>query len=152
MIIYCVGPEESYGSKAAHQINDKYFGGSAKIIFCCKNTDILLVVENSETDAIGFVPVRNSSGGLVTDVMKFLLKSGNNSKRTVIGDLDIIVNHCLSVRPGVLLKDIKKIFSHRQGFDQCRGYLFDKGFTQEQWQEVTSTSLAAKMVSEGTVQ
>lgn len=148
MKMYCLEPEGSFGSQVADAANRRYFDGTADIALCKTNVDILAAVANAKSYAMGIVPVRNSSAGLVADVVRFWLNGDRDRPLSVIGEVDLPVHHHLLVRQGVSLRDVTRIVSHAQGLAQCEQRLSRWRFVYEQRRAVASTSLAAKMVSE----
>lgn len=67
----------------------------------------------------GIVPVENSQVGSITRCYDLLL----DSNVMVSGETLVRVTHCLIANPGVLLEDIKRVYSHPQALGQCQGYL-----------------------------
>ncbi len=70
-----------------------------------------------------FVPVENSIEGIVTQVCDLLM--GRNLH--VVGESILRIEHCLIANKGVLIKDIKTVFSHPQALAQSRKCLESLG-------------------------
>ncbi|MBI3458952.1 hypothetical protein HY061_01675 [Candidatus Azambacteria bacterium] len=146
MNIYCLGPEGSNGSQVADGVNFEHFDGTATLVLCPRNTDILTSVAQSKSSAIGIVPVHNSIGGAVVDVMNWL--NNDNHRLIVIGKIDRNIEHHLLVRQNRSLKDVQIVISHAQGLAQCKEWLSRYGFSNRHRYVVTSTSVAAQIVSQ----
>ena len=68
----------------------------------------------------GVLPVENTLGGTVYDTLDLLAM---HPELTVIGEQQVRVMHNLIVVPGTKMEDIKKVYSHPQGIQQCRAFL-----------------------------
>ena len=68
----------------------------------------------------GVLPVENTLGGTVYDTLDLLAM---HPELTVIGEQQVRVMHNLIVVPGTKLEDIRKVYSHPQGLQQCRAFL-----------------------------
>lgn len=87
------------------------------------------------------LPIENSNTGEVRRVVDMLLAG----KLVVSGIYDMPIDQCLMGIKGSKKSDIKKVISHHQALSQCDDYIIRHGYETE---EVSSTSLGAKMVSE----
>ena len=144
MQILCLGPEGTYGHQVAHQINKRYFGAQGEIVFRESHEEILVQLERAkDSDAIGVVAIRNSTAGLVMEVVRFWLKP---SPLRIMGEVDLPIHHQLLARPGVYLKEVQSVFSHPQGFAQCEQTLNTLGIGERK--SVASTAGAAKMLAD----
>lgn len=127
-----LGPVGSFG----HLASLCHFGSSAEMIPVRPQTDIFTEVEAGRAD-YGVVAIANSVQGTVRDVLERLQRT----------PLKICAELFQPVRQHLLsratLVDIKRIYSHRQPFAQCRNWLNQHLKTAEQV-EVVSTSEAAQ--------
>lgn len=80
--------------------------------------DLLAAVGKGEID-LALFPVVNFRGGIV----KTAFEAMGKYPFSLVDSLRLNIQHCLIVRPGTLLKDIKKVASHPQAFAQCGEYL-----------------------------
>ena len=88
------------------------------------------------------IPIENTlNGGVLQNID--LLQSAEN----VFADSQCVIKieHRLAVKSGADLKNIKRIYSHRQALEQCSGYLF-KNFPDACLHEAVSTSKSLEMI------
>jgi prephenate dehydratase len=65
-------------------------------------------------------PIENSLQGAITETLDLLIhESGFAIKR----EINLTVVHNLMAQPGVMLADIRKVYSHPQALGQCKGWL-----------------------------
>ena len=87
------------------------------------------------------LPVENSLAGSINQTYDLL----TDSVLHVVGEQVVRVHHNLLARPGTRLEDVKRVYSHTQGLQQCQAFLRKHGF-----EAVTAfdTAGAAKLLSE----
>ena len=90
----------------------------------------------------GVLPIENSTAGSVSEVYDLMRKYDFH----IVKSVKIQIDHCLAVKNGAELKDIKTIISHPQALTQCAEYIKKLGVKAE---NVENTAVGAKMVSEG---
>ena len=131
-----LGPEGSFG----HVASIKHFGSSATYIPIQHQMDIFIEVEASRTD-YGVVAIENTTDGVVKETLDMFSKS----------DLKICAEILLPISHNLLsnspIEEIKRIYSHRQAFAQCREWLRNNLRNVEQL-AVSSTSESARKSSE----
>ena len=90
----------------------------------------------------GVVPIENSSTGSINDVFDLLGQFGCY----IVGEQIVPVRHCLVALPDASMDTITDVYSHAQGFAQCRPFLGE----HPKWEhhEMVNTALAAKFVAE----
>jgi chorismate mutase/prephenate dehydratase len=101
--------------------------------------EVFSAVKSGESD-YGIVPIENSQSGAIGETYDLLRKYGCYIvKRTWID-----IRHCLLAKSGVLLKDIREVYSHPEGFRQSHRFLADKP-----WDLIptSNTAVAAEKVS-----
>ncbi|MFK4784523.1 prephenate dehydratase [Fusobacterium sp. MFO224] len=103
--------------------------------------DVLEAVSKGEIE-YGILPIENSSTGGITEVYD-LIRQYNCF---IIGEKIIKVDHNLLAYPGTKLEDITEVYSHPQGFAQCREF-FKKHPKMKQI-PYYNTARGAKLVSE----
>ena len=102
--------------------------------------DVFENVKNGVCD-FGVVPIENSQTGAIGEVYDLLRGFGCH----IVGQTWTPIAQCLLAKRGTKLADVREVFSHPQGFGQCRRFL-----KRQNW-DLTScrnTALAAQMVAE----
>ncbi|PKM92455.1 MAG: prephenate dehydratase [Euryarchaeota archaeon HGW-Euryarchaeota-1] len=132
--VYTLGPRGSY----SEEMTSKVFNGK-EIGF--KNTIGEVFEEISKGDAIGVVPIENSTKGSVDETSLGFIK---NPYINIIGEQILPINHCLIGFSWANKKEIKKIYSHTQTFGQCAQFLH-KNFPNAEKIPSASNSYAVKM-------
>lgn len=89
----------------------------------------------------GVLPIENSSTGGITEVYDLVRRYG----AFIVGEKIVKVEHCLLGIPGATLDDITEVYSHPQGFSQCRAF-FKEHPAMEQF-NYYNTAKAAEMVA-----
>lgn len=134
----CYGAKGSYTYEAmGQQFGDKPREESYFPLF----EDVMQAVKEGDVD-YGVVPIENSSTGGITEVYD-LIRRYNCA---VVGEQIVKIEHNLIALPGTKLEDIDTVFSHPQGFAQCRPF-FNK---HRNWtlKPYFSTSRSAEKVAE----
>ncbi|KAI3682884.1 hypothetical protein L1987_83222 [Smallanthus sonchifolius] len=89
------------------------------------------------------LPIENSVGGSIHRNYDLLLRH----RLHIVGEVQLIVNHCLLGVPGVRKEELKRVLSHPQALDQCEIALNKLGVVRVSAED---TALAAQIVaSEG---
>lgn len=87
------------------------------------------------------LPVENSLAGSINQTYDLL----SDSVLHVVGEQVVRVEHALLAAPGTALSDVRRVYSHTQALEQCRGYLIRQGFEAV---NDFDTAGAAKLLSE----
>lgn len=103
------GVEGSYSSLAVAEFDSK-----AERIGYPTFDAVVAAVQNDEATH-AFLPIENSTAGRVADLHHLLPKSG----LTVIAEHFLPVRHALIALKKATLKDIQKVYSHREALSQC---------------------------------
>ena len=85
-------------------------------------SDLFDALENEQIE-LAILPIENSIEGSVTESYELLLKS----KVTVVGEINVKIEHCLISHHGTNKDDIDIIYSHTQALGQCKTYLKNIG-------------------------
>ncbi len=88
----------------------------------------------------GVVPIENSLEGSVNDTLDLLI---HESTLLIRQELVLPVEHCLLVKPGVNLQEIRAVYSHPQALGQCRRFL-ERCFPRVQALAALSTAAAVE--------
>ncbi|RDB29511.1 P-protein [Hypsizygus marmoreus] len=127
-----LGPLGTYTHEAAY----KHFGSQATYV---ERETIKGVFEAISTGAdVGVVPQENTIFGSVVETYDNLRETG-----FVCGEITLQVQHCLLVRTGVQLPEIRKVLSHEQALGQCRDFI-STNLPTVSLMKTTSTAAAAQ--------
>lgn len=110
--ITVLGPKGTFSDMAARRLD-------YKIIYCDSHDEVIIKLVNKKAD-FALVAFENQLTGTIIENLDSIIKY--NLK--IIKEIVIPVHHNLCALSDS--KDIKKIYSHPQGFFQCRGFLDDK--------------------------
>ena len=94
--------------------------------------DVFRMVKDGEAD-YGVVPIENSKTGAIGETYDLLRTYGCY----IVGRTWIDIKHCLLAKPGAEIKNIREVYSHPEGFKQCRRFLSDKS-----WELIASSNTA----------
>ncbi len=134
-IVACQGVAGANSSLAA----DRLFAFPS--IMYMDNFDAVFKAVNSGLCNYGVLPLENTIHGSVSQVYDLMQEYNFQIVRSV----KVKIDHCLLVKPGTKLKNIKEIYSHSQALAQCSKYLEDhKNIAAKEW---ANTALAAEMVA-----
>ena len=81
-------------------------------------SDLFLAIENDQID-LAILPIENSIEGSVIESYELLLRSD----LSVVGEINVKVDHCLISHHNTKKEDIDVIYSHTQALGQCKSYL-----------------------------
>ncbi len=128
------GEHGAYGEVASRQLVP-----SGAYIPCLEFVDVFRGVEEGYLD-LGVVPVENSLEGAVTQVNDLL----TTTELSVVGEINVPVNHCLLATRGTDYREIRMVYSHPQALAQCRGFLLRNHLEPHPFYD---TAGAAKMLA-----
>ncbi|MHC1694301.1 MAG: bifunctional chorismate mutase/prephenate dehydratase [Eubacteriales bacterium] len=103
--------------------------------------DIFEAVRRGEA-VYGILPIENSTAGSVLQVYDLMKKYSFYIHQSV----KLSVEHCLLVKSGTRLEDIKEIYTHEQALGQCSEFL--SAHPEITANVYSNTAAAAKLVSE----
>lgn len=135
-----------YGARGAYtyEAMEKQFGNREKeVIFCPLFEDVVKAVREGQAD-YGVVPMENSSTGGITEVYDLI----QHYDCAIVGEQMVKIEHVLLGVPGATLDDIDTVYSHPQGFAQCREFFMEKRNWKQQPYFSTAQS-AEKVAREG---
>ena len=101
--------------------------------------DVFLAVKSGRTD-IGVLPIENSQTGAIGEVYDLLRRHSCY----IVGQVWVMVAHCLLACKGTSISDVREVYSHAEGFNQCRRFLKDKHWDLT---ACRNTAYAAQMVA-----
>ena len=127
-----LGPIGTYTDEASYL----YASSAERVPFASLGLVTSALEEGNVDEAV--VPIENSLGGTVIEVVDFLIAS---EKSQIKGEFLLPIDHCLITRPGVKLSDIRVVVSKQEALTQCRQFLArELRFTEQV--PATSTALA----------
>ncbi|MDY2820481.1 MAG: chorismate mutase [Hominisplanchenecus sp.] len=131
------GVEGAYSQAAMQQ----YFGEGIHSFHVAHWRDAMEAIAEGSAD-YAVLPIENSTAGSVNDMYDLLVEFENY----IVGEQIIRCEHCLLGLPGTKLSDIKTVYSHQQGFSQCKLFLGE----HEDWKQIPleNTAVAAKKVAD----
>ena len=127
-----LGPIGTYSDEASYL----YAPNAERMPFASLGLVMSALEEGNVDEAV--VPIENSLGGTVIEVVDFLIAS---EKSQIKGEFLLPIDHCLITRPGVKLSDIRVVVSKQEALTQCRQFLARELRFAEQV-PATSTALA----------
>ncbi len=130
-----LGPEGSY----THQAAESRFGAMSSYLSLNSIEAVFKVLENKEAK-YGVVPIENNTDGAVGITLDCLGKY--NSK--IVAEIYLDIHHSFATLAEDI-KDIKRIYSHPQGYNQCRNFLEEHFLFEAEFIPTKSTAEAAKM-------
>ncbi len=125
----------------SHEAMINFFGKDVNSVNVDTFKDAMELVSSGEVD-YAVIPIDNSSAGIVSDTYD-LLQEYNNY---IVAETFVKIKHCLLVKPGTTLSDIKRVYSHPQGLMQCGKYLDE----HREWKRESylNTAMSAKKVAD----
>ena len=134
----CYGAKGSYTYEAMEQ---QFAGKGREESYFPLFEDVVKAVKDGTID-YGVLPIENSSTGGITEVYDLIQKYDC----AVVGEQLVKIEHNLLGIPGATLDDIDTVYSHPQGFRQCRPFFNEhRDWTLEPY---FSTSRSAERVAE----
>ena len=127
-----LGPIGTYSDEASYL----YAPSAERVPFASLGLVMSALEEGNVDEAV--VPIENSLGGTVIEVVDFLIAS---EKSQIKDEFLLPIDHCLITRPGVRLSDIRVVVSKQEALTQCRQFLARELRFAEQV-PATSTALA----------
>jgi chorismate mutase/prephenate dehydratase len=132
------GVEGAYGHIAA----ETYFAEKDVTIQNFLSFEDVVNAVAEEKIKYGVLPIENSSTGGITEVYDLIRRYNCY----IVGEQCIKVEHCLLACPGSRIEDITEVYSHPQGFAQCRPFF--RQYPQMQLLNYYNTAKAAELVAE----
>ncbi|HEX9611237.1 MAG TPA: prephenate dehydratase, partial [Gemmatimonadales bacterium] len=104
----------------SHAAAREALGADLRLVPCPTFEDLFRTVEAGQARH-GVVPIENSLAGSVYEAYDAL---GAHALH-VVGETQVRVRHCLVVRPGTTLADVRRVASHPVALAQCRRFFAD---------------------------
>ncbi len=132
-----LGPEGSY----THQMAQSRFGAMGNYIALNSIEAVFGVLANKEAK-YGVVPIENNTEGAVGITLDCLGKFNS----LIVSEIYMDIHHSFA-SPCENLKDIKTIYSHPQGYNQCRKFLEEHMLLDIEFIPTKSTAASAKLAA-----
>lgn len=128
MKILALGPEGTNGHEAATRVIKQITEASRPEIELCDSHAIVFERASKEL-CLGIVPIENSIAGLVADTIHgfWLQRPIGWSGTSVLGEVELPIEHVLVMRQGALFGANTPVLSHPQALSQCRENLQQLG-------------------------
>ncbi len=133
-----LGPEGSY----SHQAAESRFGALSYYLPLNSIEAVFKVLQNKEAK-YGVVPIENNTEGAVGTTIDCL----NKYDSKIVAELYVDIHHSFATLAEDL-KDIKRIYSHPQGYNQCKNFLEEHFLMDVEFIPTYSTSAAAQKAKE----
>ena len=111
--VACQGVEGAYSLKAAEKLFE-----CPEVSFHKTFANVFEALDKGEC-RYGVLPIENSTAGSVMQIYDLM----SMHRFYIVRSLRLKVDHCLLVKPGTKLSDIREITSHQQALSQCAGYI-----------------------------
>lgn len=132
-----LGPEGSY----THQVAESRFGAMGNYIALNSVEAVFKVLENKEAK-YGVVPIENNTEGAVGITLDCLGKFDSK----IVAEIYMDIHHSFATKCEDL-KSIERIYSHPQGYNQCRKFLEEHMLLDVDFIPTKSTAASAKLAS-----
>jgi len=132
-----LGPDGSY----THQVAESRFGAMGNYIALNSIEAVFNVLANKEAK-YGVVPIENNTEGAVGITLDCLGKFDS----LIVSEIYMDIHHSFATTCESL-KDIKRIYSHPQGYNQCRKFLEEHMLLDIEFVPTKSTAASAKLAS-----
>jgi prephenate dehydratase len=119
----------------------EYFNGKKKAVAFQDAKEVFGAVEKGAIE-YGIIPIENSLGGSIHGNYDRLLLHD----LFISGEIYLKISQVLMANKGTTIGKVRKIFSHPQGFEQCRNYL--EKLERVALVPVFNTAAAAKMIKD----
>jgi chorismate mutase/prephenate dehydratase len=102
--------------------------------------EVFAAVESGSAE-FGVVPIVNSTAGTVTQTYELMRKHDFK----ICACTKVAANHCLVVKSGTDISQVRRVYSHEQALMQCSKYLAEHGYSAHTYE---NTALAAAYVKD----
>ncbi len=133
-----LGPEGSY----THQAAESRFGALSYYLPLNSIEAVFKVLENKEAK-YGVIPIENNTEGAVGTTIDCL----NKYNSRIVAELYMDIHHSFATMAEDL-KSIQRIYSHPQGYNQCKNFIEEHFLSDVEFIPTYSTSAAAQKAKE----
>ncbi len=111
------------------------------LVTCTRFSDAIAAVKDGRAN-IAVLPIENTTSGAIAEVYDLLL----DSKVSIVGEVKLLVNHCVVGVRGSSISEVKSIHGHPQAVAQCSNFL--SGLSDVEVVYATDTALSARRIAE----
>ncbi|MCK9545257.1 MAG: prephenate dehydratase [Sulfurospirillaceae bacterium] len=133
-----LGPKGSY----THQVAQSRFGSMGNYLSLSCVEAVFKVLNNKEAK-YGVVPIENNTEGAVGETLDSL---GKYDGIKIVAEVYMDIHHSFASK-AEKIEQIKKIYSHPQGYNQCRKFLEEHQMLDIEFIPTKSTAQAAQKAS-----
>ncbi|MBR0399990.1 MAG: prephenate dehydratase [Mogibacterium sp.] len=138
-VVSYLGPEGTYTEAAC----EKFFEEKGRYVpYDTVDNAVQALCDGKSNYAV--IPQENTIGGAIIDYIDTLISQEGVS---VVGEVELPIDQNLLTVPGTELKDIKTVYSHKQGIAQGKDWL-EQNLPEAEVIEVSSTAEGARMVAD----
>lgn len=130
-----LGPKGSY----THQVAQSRFGAMGNYISLSSVEAVFRVLANKEAK-YGVVPIENNTEGAVGETLDCL---GSYDDIKIVSEIYMDIHHSFATK-AESVEEIKRIYSHPQGYNQCRKFLEEHQLLDVEFIPTQSTAQAAQ--------
>ncbi len=112
------GGKGSFNEEACRAYCTQHNIAAYEIKYLYTSRNVLQALHKGEIER-GVFAIQNAVGGVVMETIQAL----SEFDCEIVEIFDIVISHCLLIRPGVTFADIDTIISHPQALAQCRSTL-----------------------------
>ena len=139
VIIAIQGVEGSNSHKAALALTPNM--NERDLVPCTRFVDAITAVKDGRAN-IAVLPIENTTSGAIAEVYDLLL----DSKVSIVGEVKLLVNHCVVGVRGSSISEVKSIHGHPQAVAQCSNFL--AGLSDVEVVYANDTALSARRIAE----
>jgi chorismate mutase/prephenate dehydratase len=130
-----LGPRGSY----THQVAQSRFGAMGNYISLNSVEAVFRVLTNKEAK-YGVVPIENNTEGAVGETLDCL---GAYDEVKIVAEIFMDIHHSFATKVEKI-EEVKRIYSHPQGYNQCRKFLEEHQLLDVEFVPTQSTAQAAQ--------
>lgn len=112
-------------------------------VFPCPSFEAVFDAVETGKVTHGILPVENSIGGSIHRNFDLLAEH----HLPIVGEVELLVDHCLLAFPGTRRENLRRVYSHPQGLAQCEQFL--RTLTGVEIVATYDTAGSAKMIRDG---
>ena len=117
----------------------KMIFGNKEPVFYNSFEDVFRAVQSGEID-YGVIPLKNSTAGMIDSAYDLMAKYSVY----IVKQVCVEINHCLAVKKGTAMNEIKCVYSHPQALAQCSSFIAKNGLETSPY---SNTATSAEMVN-----